>query len=206
MHRAHAPAARPALLGTTDGGGNRMLLGSSISYLPLQVGRDVSDLDLPAPAKRKPWVRGMWSAGMQQQEGKGFLEIRQQLGRTHQSIRLPHTELEQLVPGESHFSQPWPGHHPLGLKLSRECSLLMLAVRFPRKPPEMSLCRATAAQARLGCVHTLTTLHWVCWLGGDRTRGPPWPARLSLEGGPLQCILLMFTASQQRGPALYGET
>lgn len=36
---------------------NGMFFGSSASYLPLQVGGDVSDLDLPAPAKTKPRVR-----------------------------------------------------------------------------------------------------------------------------------------------------
>lgn len=94
------------------------------------------------------------SADTPQQDSKSFLGIRRQPVRACRSIPLPQAELEQLIPRESHFSQPCPGHHPPGPKLSQECSLLMPAAGFPRKPPETSLRRVMATQARLGCIHT----------------------------------------------------
>lgn len=132
------------------------------------MGRDVSDLDLPAPAKTKPWVRVCRHLRV---EGKASLGIREQLLTAFHSIPLPLAEPGQHIPRESHFSQLWS---PLGLKLSLECSLLMLAVRFPRKPPQRSLCRALTVQ---GCRDSPAhaALGWTAGWEQDR------PALLHLE-------------------------
>lgn len=130
---------------------NGMFLGSSTSYLPLQVGGNVSDLDLPAPAKTKPRVRVCRHATAGGQKLSGH--------QVAAGESLPKHPASPSRAGAAHpqgkpFLPALPQSPLPGPKLSQECSFLMPAAVFPRKPPEMSLRRVMATQAWLGCIHT----------------------------------------------------
>lgn len=89
---------------------------------------------------------GLGAAGTSQQREKPPWEPDSSCDSFPKHPTSPHRARAAQPQGEPFpLAVPWS---PLGLRLSLECSLLMLAVRFPRKPPERSLCRAMATQ---GC-------------------------------------------------------
>lgn len=73
----------------------------------------------------------------------------------------------------------------------------MLAVRFPRKPPERSLCRVMTIQ---GCVDSPAhaALGWLD--GGNRTPALSWPVLLYLEGSSPK----VHPAKDHHFPATWG--
>lgn len=151
---------------------------------------------------------GLGSADMPQQEGKSFLGIRWQLVRACQSIPLPQAELEQLIPRESHFSQPCPSHHCQAQSCLRNAPSSCRLLCFQGNLLKRACAESWPHRHGWDAYTPLTALPQADQLCGDRTTGPrdpPWPALLSLEGALQKCILLMSTTSQQGGAAFRGE-
>lgn len=115
---------------------------------------------------------GLGSADTPQHEGKRFLGIRWQLVRACQSIPLPQAKLEQLIPRESHFSQPCPGHHRQAQSCLRNAPSSCQLRGFQGNLLKRAYADSWPHRHGWDAYKPLTTLSQADQLRGDRGTGP----------------------------------